>query len=144
MIPRFLLITTLVCGIVLKVNSQTVIMTIEGIRNNKGEISLGIFRSQQEFAKEKTTIEKVFAKTDLRYGVLKIEFYLEPGNYAAAILDDENKDGEMNYNIIGIPLEGFGFSNYVSSGLRKPRYKDFSFDVKTGENRVHVKMKYIL
>lgn len=119
-------------------------MTIEGVRNNKGEISLGIFRSQQEFTNEKPSIEKIFPKTGLRAGILRIEFKLEPGNYGIAVLDDENKDGEMNYNIIGMPLEGFGFSNFVSSGLRKPRYSDFSFDVKPGENRVHVKMRYVL
>ncbi len=141
---RLLLIAILFCGLIIHTNAQTVIMTIEGIRNNNGVISLGIFKSQQQFAQEKPEIEKIFSKRSTRSGVLKIEFQLAPGNYAIAVLDDENKDGVMNYNLIGMPLEGFGFSNFVSSGLRKPRYSDFCFDVKQGENRVHVKMRYIL
>ncbi len=141
--PRLLLIAVIYCGLIIQTNAQTVIMTIEGIRNNKGVISLGIFKNQQQFAQEKPAIEKVFAKTGLRSGILKIEFNLKPGNYAIAVHDDENRDGLMSFNLIGIPLEGFGFSNYVSSGLRRPRYSDFSFDVKQGENKVHVKMRYM-
>jgi len=141
---RLLLIAILFCGLSIQTNAQTVMMTIEGIRNNKGVITLGIFKSQEQFTQEKPAIEKVFAKTTLKSGVLKIEFNLEPGNYAIAVHDDENQDGVMKYNWLGMPLEGFGFSNHVSKGLRKPIYSDFSFEVKQGENKVHVKMRYIL
>lgn len=125
-------------------NTQTVRMTIEGIRSKEGNIQLGIFTNQAQFSKEEPPIEKIFPKTGLKSGVLIIEFNLKPGNYAIAVLDDIDKDGDMSYNLIGIPTEGFGFSNYVSSGMRKPKYNDFSFDVKKGVTEVTVKMRYIL
>jgi uncharacterized protein (DUF2141 family) len=147
-----LLFIALLCwGFIYQANAQKVIMTIEGIRNNDGVISLGIFQDQQQFAQEKPAIDAEtgrtlslqFDKTGLQEGVTTVEFDLKPGNYAIAVLDDENNDGKMNYNWLGVPLEGFGFSNYVSRGLRKPVYSDFSFDVTEGENRVVVKMRYM-
>ncbi len=146
--PRLkLLIFTVLClgaGVFANTNAQTVQMRIEGIRNSKGNIQLGIFTNQEQFRKEEPVIEKVFSKRNMRAGVLVVRFELEHGNYGIAVLDDENKDGDMNYNFIGVPREGFGFSNFVSSGMTKPRYSDFSFDVKPGLNKVEVKMRYIL
>jgi uncharacterized protein (DUF2141 family) len=45
-------------------------------------------------------------------------------------LDDENSTGKMEYNMFGIPREGFGFSNYYHKGLLKPHFDAFSFSVK--------------
>ncbi len=74
-----LLISMLFCSSILQTNAQAVVMTVEGIRSNKGVISMGIFKSQQQFTQEKPAIGKVFPKTNLRSGVLEIEFDLDPG-----------------------------------------------------------------
>ena len=59
-------------------------------------------------------------------------------------MDDENFNGKMDYNFIGIPKEGFGFSNYYHSGLTKPKLKSFAFEVIENKNtKVEVKMKYM-
>lgn len=137
------LLTLLLCSLFYQSQAQTVIVTIEGLRNNQGLVSLGIFKNQEQFAQEKPVKKQLFTKTGTKAGLLVVELKLEPGNYAIALLDDENKDGKMNYNWIGVPLEGFGFSNFVSSGLSKPDYSDFDFVVKPGENRVHIKMRYM-
>lgn len=141
-----IILTLLYCGfgVFTNLSAQKVQMKIEGIRNSNGNIQLGIFTNQEQFSKEEPVIEKVFSKRNMRAGVLVVQFELEPGNYGIAVLDDENKDGDMNYNFLGVPREGFGFSNFVSSGMTKPRYSDFSFDVKTGLNKVEVKIRYIL
>lgn len=138
-----LLLTVLLTSLYYSSQAQVIAMTIEGIRSNKGVVSLGIFKTQEQFAKEKPIQQQIFAKSTLKAGVLKLEFKLEPGNYGIALLDDENKDGLMNYNWLGIPLEGFGFSNYSSSGLSRPNYSNFSFVVKPGENKVSIKMRYM-
>lgn len=143
MMKLIFLIGILCSSLFFQSKAQTVVVTIEGIRSAQGVISLGIFTSQEEFAKEKPAMKKICAKTALKSGVLKVELELEPGNYGFALLDDENKDRAMNYNWLGIPQEGFGFSNFSSSGINRPTYSDFDFVVKPGENKVHIKMRYM-
>ena len=50
----------------------------------------------------------------------------------------------MDYNFLGIPKEGFGFSNYYHTGLTKPKLNSFAFEVLENKNtKVEVKMKYM-
>ena len=51
------------------------------------------------------------------------------GNYAIAILHDENNDGDMNYSV-KIPREGFGFSNDAKTKLAPPKFKAAEFEKK--------------
>jgi uncharacterized protein (DUF2141 family) len=34
---------------------------------------------------------------------------IKPGNYAIAVIHDENRNGELDTNMFGIPKEGYGF-----------------------------------
>ena len=38
---------------------------------------------------------------------------LKPGKYAVSVLHDANKNKDLDKNKLGIPKEGFGFSNNV-------------------------------
>lgn len=45
-------------------------------------------------------------------GTLRFTFPgLKPGRYAVAVYHDENDNGELDTNLLGMPIEGFGFSN---------------------------------
>lgn len=137
------LATLLLSSLVFSTHAQTVNITIEGLRNKQGVVALSVFTNQDQFAREKPVKRLSFLKTTAQAGVLKLDVKLEPGEYGIALLDDENKDGDMNYNWVGLPLEGFGFSNFVSTGMSRPVYSDFKFTVKPGENKVHIKMRYM-
>ena len=52
---------------------------------------------------------------------------LASGNYAIAILHDENDDGKMNTNFLGLPKEGYGFSNNVMGTFGPPTFSKASF-----------------
>ncbi len=49
------------------------------------------------------------------------------GRYGIAVFHDENRNGRVDTNLIGMPAEGFGFS--LKTPLRKPRFKEIAFDV---------------
>lgn len=69
---------------------------------------------------------------------------LQPGEYAAFVFHDGNGNGKVDSNLVGVPTEGFGFSNDVRPQVlpipRHPTWKDVSFVVRPGENsiRIHV------
>jgi uncharacterized protein (DUF2141 family) len=54
---------------------------------------------------------------------------LLPGTYAVSLLDDENGNDEMDYKLITVPREGFGFSNNIKPGLKHPPYDHCSFKI---------------
>ena len=65
----------------------------------------------ESFQKEKSFLEKRFAKNSISNGEMKVQFSLEPGTYGLSLLDDENSDGKMEYSFLKLPREGFGFSD---------------------------------
>jgi uncharacterized protein (DUF2141 family) len=105
---------------------------------------MGVYKDDVSFDNE-TPYKKVQAfKTKISNGTLQIEVKLEPGKYGISLMDDENFNGKMDYNFLGIPKEGFGFSNYYHTGLTKPKLNFFTFEVLENKNtKVEVKMKYM-
>jgi uncharacterized protein (DUF2141 family) len=47
---------------------------------------------------------------------------LEPGRYAAIAFHDENNNGKLDENFLGVPTEPYGFSNNVQGFLGPPRF----------------------
>lgn len=125
--------------------TQGIELYISGIKNCKGELKIGIFKDHQSFVNEKPFLEKAITKCNLTNGVIKLHLELEAGEYGIAILDDENINRKMDTNFLGIPKEGFGFSNYYHTDLSKPNLNNFKFSVIANKTiRVLVKMKYLL
>ena len=52
-----------------------------------------------------------------------------PGTYAYTYLVDENGNGTLDTNFLGIPLEGIGFSLDPSFGLSAPSFQSAAFNV---------------
>ncbi len=137
-------------GIAISINSKKtsapilISVIIKDIKTPNGQILMGIYKDDVSFDKE-LPYKKVQAfKTKISNGILLVEVKLEPGKYGISLMDDENFNGKMDYNFIGIPKEGFGFSNYYHTGLTKPKLKSFSFEVIENKNtKVEVKMKYM-
>jgi uncharacterized protein (DUF2141 family) len=125
-------------------HSQDIEVIVKGIRNNKGYIGIGIFKDNETFQKEEPYLQKRFIKTGISNGEMTVRFSLEPGTYGLALLDDENSNGKMEYNFLRIPKEGFGFSDYYLSGLKKPKFDSFKFTVEHNQKRViSIRIRYM-
>lgn len=124
-------------------NAQNVQITVKGIKSDKGQIVVGVFPDDLSFRKEKVLLTTIVSKTEISDGTMTLNISLEPGLYGLSVLDDENCDGKMEYKILGIPKEGFGFSDYYHTGLKKPKFDSFKFTVdKDQVKNITVKMRY--
>lgn len=124
--------------------AEDVLITIKGIRSAKGNILMNVFTGDQEF-KDKTPYKELkFSKKAIKDGVLTLKVSLPAGEYGLSLLDDENNNNEMDYNLIHMPKEGFGFSDYYHTGLSMPKYNDFDFKLEEGSTKkVTVKVRYL-
>ena len=142
--PRLIIIAGLLFTAA-EVSSQNIEVTVTGIRSEKGQIAIGVFTDDESFRKDKAVLEIQFPKKDLNNGSMTVSFSLEPGTWGLALLDDEDNNRLMEYNFLGIPKEGFGFSDYYHTGLSKPSFEMFSFDlVKDQSKSIKIKVRYIL
>ncbi len=56
-------------------------------------------------------------------GSMRIVFTdLPPGDYAVAAFHDADGDGELATNLLGMPTEGYGFSNGARGFMGPPRF----------------------
>ena len=68
---------------------------------------------------------------------------LPPGDYAIAIIHDENNNGKLD-TVAGIPREGFGFSRNPPIGFGAPRFRAARFTIAEPTEHQQVRMRYLL
>ena len=122
---------------------QNVEVIVTGIRSDKGQIAVGVFLDDKSFQEEKAFLEMKFQKDEITGETMTFSLNLEPGVYGLSLLDDVNSDGRMEYGKLGIPKEGFGFSDYYHTGFKRPKFDSFRFTVLEGQvKKITVRMKY--
>lgn len=136
--------TALFAVATLTTQAEQIEVTITGIRNQSGQISIHVFNSQESFKAEKSIQSFTFKKHQVVNGVLKVKIELPQGTYGLTLVDDENSNNDMDYNFVGMPKEGFGFSNYYHTGLTRPVFDQFKFDViRDVPFKINMKIRYI-
>ncbi|MFM7349012.1 MAG: DUF2141 domain-containing protein [Erythrobacter sp.] len=78
-------------------------------------------------------------------GRLEIRFPgVKPGNYAIALLHDENNNGKADRAMGMMPKEGYGFSRDAPVRMAPPKFKDAVFAVPEAATKLTIKMRYFL
>jgi uncharacterized protein (DUF2141 family) len=116
------------------------VVIVEGLRNDHGEVRLGLF-TKEGWLDEKRTVGHADAKATLPATRLVVHD-VAPGIYGIAAFHDENGNGKHDTNFIGLPLEGVGFSRDAPIRLGPPKFEDAEFEVGADGAEVHFKMRY--
>ncbi|NJR65496.1 MAG: DUF2141 domain-containing protein [Leptolyngbyaceae cyanobacterium CRU_2_3] len=66
------------------------------------------------------------------------------GQYAATAHHDENQDGMLNVNSLGIPKEGIGFSGNPKIWMGAPAFQKAVFEFQPHTRAILITMKYLL
>ncbi len=123
--------------------AQTIYIEITGVRSNVGQLLLGVYTTQEQYAKKEAILKKTVYKHDLVNGTIttKIEG-LPPGTYGIALMDDEDMNWEMAFRFF-LPAEGFAFSNYYHTKYSRPLFDDFKFTLGDKDEIVVMKLRYL-
>ena len=102
----------------------TLTIEVKDLRNAKGQLIFGVFKSADGFPSEegKSVAWEVRPAKRGSGGAVVFTAALPPGTYAASVLHDENKSGNMDKGLGGIPREGYGVTNNP-----KPRFRAATF-----------------
>ena len=110
-------------------------ITIRGISELKGNIMLAIFDKSDGFGSEDYACKKMVIKVDAQNQEIVLPTLLEGKKYAVALYHDVNCNQRLDKNILGMPLEKYGFSNDARSTFGPPSFESaafiFSQEIKT-------------
>ena len=116
------------------------VITVENIRNAKGEMRVSVYSSAAEWP-DKSAAEHDQAQK-AKAGSVVFRYDLPPGTYAANGLHDENSNQKMDTNFLGIPEEGYCFSNNVKPVLSAPSFDSASFRLPPEGASITMRMRY--
>ena len=92
-------------------NGQAFELLVTGLRNNEGQVRCSVFKSEEGFPSDpKKAIIKISVNPQNNEALFDFKDLAE-GDYAMALLHDEDENGEMRTNLIGLPREGWAVSN---------------------------------
>jgi uncharacterized protein (DUF2141 family) len=145
---RPLLAATLLFGFCVSAcDAADLTVTVQNLRSNQGQVLLCVFSAEDSDMGDFPDCLKGRpvrnAKGTISAGRTVMKFNgLKDGVYAVAITHDENGNGQLDTNFLGIPTEGVG----VSTNPRvfgKPRFEQGQFPIK-GNTAITIECKYIL
>jgi uncharacterized protein (DUF2141 family) len=95
-------------------------VTIRNVKESKGNLRVGLFTNEKDFLKNAAVGKVVKAQQ----GEVKVVFEnLQPGDYAVSVIHDQNENGELDSNFVGIPTEGFAFGNNAMGTFGPPAFE---------------------
>jgi uncharacterized protein (DUF2141 family) len=116
---------------------------IVNIRSSAGTIDCALFESSKGFPKELLSYATYVMIVKVRDSKASCFFPdIPPGRYAIAVIHDENRNGKLDTNWLGIPTEGYGFSNEAKASLGPPAFTAASFKYNGQNLYTTMRLKY--
>ena len=117
-----------------------IIVDISGFPSSDGFAMVALNNSKESYkGGEDTAIAKT--KTMVVDQKAQVIFTNLPyGFYGISIYHDENSNGEMDKNAMGIPKEAYGFSNNAKGFFGKPSYKKVMFQLNSVEMQIAINL----
>jgi uncharacterized protein (DUF2141 family) len=107
---------------------------IVDLESNKGVVIVDLLDTTEESVRD-TTVKILDHKCIIVFKDVK------NGQYAIRYFHDENSDEEMDSNFLGIPKEGFGFSNDAMGKFGPKDFSEWLFEV-SGDTKIRMTTKY--
>ena len=136
---RIILIGILTAAASVLTYAQTMTVVVKNVKSDVGTLRLAVYNSEDQFMKNEIAATEVKAVNGQAVAVFK---NLGTGTYAISVMHDANDNKELDSNFMGVPKEGFGFSNDAMGMFGPPDFKKASF-VHAGMNDVVISLRYM-
>lgn len=119
-------------------SAATVQVRIDGVRSDKGVVQVAVC-DEANYRKDC----RLTATAPARAGSVTVDVANVPsGAWAVLAYHDENSNKKLDTNFVGMPTEGYGFSNGAASKFGPPSFKEAAITVGEGEMPATVTLKY--
>lgn len=117
-------------------------VSVEGLRNGNGLVNVALYPDNaREFLAKGGTIKnnRVKATAPTTRACIYVP---QTGVYAIAVYHDEDSSRKLNRSGIGLPTEGYGFSNNPATVAGLPAFRSVRLSVPKSGLTTHIRMKY--
>lgn len=114
-------------------------ITVTDLRNANGSLGVSVVNSAAGWSGEAQPVERKLLPiqgSDVTFRLTD----LPPGEYAVSVMHDENGNGKLDANFMGMPTEGYGFSNNPKV-LRKPTYEEARFQLAAEGGAITIRLR---
>jgi uncharacterized protein (DUF2141 family) len=117
-------------------------LRIEGLRNSKGLLNVALYPDDaRQFLAKGGTIKN--NRFDATAPVTRACIFVpKPGVYAIAVYHDEDSSRKLNRSGLGLPTEGFGFSNNPATVAGLPAFRSVRLNVPKTGLTTYIRMRY--
>jgi len=102
------------------------IIKFNGMSSNNGNVKIALCNSDANYKNHKSPFIGKTIPIENNTATIEIED-LPYGDYAVKAFHDEDANDDLNTNILGIPVEDYGFSNNASGLFGPPSWEDAKF-----------------
>ena len=122
----------------------TLTIQVTGLRNARGKLDVCVYKDASGFPETPASaLRRETVDIDAKALTAQAVFAgLAPGVYAVAVLHDENANGKLDKNFLGIPREGHGASNNPRPARRPPTFDEAKFTLGAPAQTVEIKPIY--
>ena len=115
---------------------------VGALRSNAGQVTITIYPSDPDrFLAPRGKIFRERIKTSAP--MTQACFHLPAADaYAVAVYHDANGNKDFDRNTLGLPMEGYGFSNDAPTRYAAPSFDAARFVVKNRDTTIRIKMRY--
>lgn len=116
-------------------------VVVEGCKTDEGTVEIALVDSEESYrgararATRSATVGVSKGRAEWRFEGLPF------GEYAIQVFHDENGNGRLDSNFLGIPKEPYGFSNNARGRLGPPRYDRIKFEFRAGRQEVVIRVR---
>jgi uncharacterized protein (DUF2141 family) len=122
-------------------STSTVLLEVSSLKNTRGTLNCRLFTKASDFPDGEGILT---VRTPIAGENTTCTFpNVEPGTYAVAVVHDENSNGRLDKNFVGVPSEGYGVSNNKTYALSAPKWEESVFTITASERKtLQVKLRY--
>ena len=133
-VPPIVLVASLLVAASAAASGAALTVTIKNVRSEAGMVYVAVYDSDGSFLKLERARAQMRAKASK--GEVILTFHdLAAGQYAVTAFHDENNNGKLDKNWIGVPTEGYGFSNDVRARTGPPKFAQAAFGLQADADK---------
>ena len=120
----------------------TLYVNVQGLRSAKGLVAVTLYAdNRKKFLVKKGSI--YVGRVDAHAPNTRVCMHLPAtGTYALAVYHDEDGNRHFKRNLVGMPIEGFGFSNNPPTLFGLPSFAKVRINVPKATTETTIKLRY--
>jgi len=113
-------------------------VSITNVRTDKGTLLVSVTNTEAGWNNQEKPVAATKLAATGKDAV--VHFTLPAGSYAVQVMHDENDNGKLDTNFMGIPAEGYGFSNNPQV-MRKANFSEAKFDIGDAASSIVINLR---